>query len=192
MHNPGMHWRSILTLVALVPLAACLETDLTLRPDGAVTGTIGWVSSTGVPEAAARSLLTADGVTIKKLELKDPTGTPPKSKRISAEIEAKSPAALAAMPLLKSLNVTATLADPADGKRKLTVRAAKSDRLGDLPDTDSVVRLHLPGTVAESSAKSSGNDVTWTVPASEFKSKGSVELTVVYAAPAAAAPAKGN
>jgi hypothetical protein len=53
-----------------------------------------------------------------------------------------------------------------------------------------VVRLHFPGPVAETSAKATGNDVTWTVPASEFREKPAVERSVVYAFDGAAPPGK--
>jgi hypothetical protein len=181
-------------LLVVLPLSACLETDLTIRPDGSTAGTISWLAAADLPEAAARTLLTYEGVTIKKLELKD-TETPPakaggkpaKARRVTAEIEAKSVEALAGVPLLKALTVSATLGKPDAGSRTLTVHAANTgDRLT-IPSTDNVIRLHFPGPVAKTSATATGNDVTWTVPASAFTAKPGVDLSVVYAE--AAAPA---
>jgi hypothetical protein len=68
------------------------------------------------------------------------------------------------------------------------VKAAKNERIGKIPDTESVIRLHLPGRWQKTSATSKGDEVTWKVPGADFRSKPSVELTVTYAdAPAAAA-----
>jgi hypothetical protein len=193
-----MHSRTWLTVLAVLPLVGCLETDLTIRTDGSVAGTITWLAAADLPEAAAKTLLTNEGVTIKKLELKDTEvpaakggGTPTKRRRVTAEVEAKSLEVLAAVPLLKALAVSAALGAPDAGKRALTVRAAApGERLGTVPQTDNVIRLHFPGPVAETSAKATGNDVTWTVTAREFKEKPSVALSVVYAAEAAAPAGK--
>jgi hypothetical protein len=182
-----MHTRIWLALLLVLPLVACLETDLTLRPDGSVAGTISWTPGAKTTEAAARKLLTADGITIKRVELTDipadkAVGKPPRLQRVTADVEATSVKALSAAPLLKTLSVSAELGKPEGGKQKLTVRAAHNQSVGPVPDDDNVVRLHLPGAVAETSAKASGSDVTWTIPGGEFKSKKSVELSVVYAA----------
>jgi hypothetical protein len=193
-----MQWRTLLTVLLVLPLAACLEADLTLRSDGSVAGTISWTATAGLPEQAARTLLTNTDVTIKKVELKDTEtppakagGTPTKARRVTAEIEAKSVAALTGIPLMKGLAVTAALGNPDAGKRTLTVRVANpGDRLGRIAETDNTVRLHLPGAVAETSAKADGNDVTWSIPSSEYRAKPAVELSVVFAAEAAPSPAK--
>ena len=174
----------------VLPLAACLETNLTIRPDGAVAGTISWTPSAKTPEGGVRAVLTADGVTVKRVELTDippdkAVGVPPRLQRVTADVEATSVKALIAVPLFRTLAVSADLAKPEGGKQKLTVRAANSEGVGKIPDTDNVVRLHLPGPVAETSAKASGSDVTWTIPASEFRTKKTVELSVVYAVEAA-------
>jgi len=189
-----MHWRTWISPLVVLPLIACLETDLTIRADGSTTGTISWTAAADLPEKAARALLAHDGVTIKKLDLKDTEtpaakagGTPSKARRVTAEIEAKSVETLAAIPLLKALTVSATLGKPDAGNRTLTVHAAKpGDRLT-IPSTDNVIRLHFPGPVAKTSATATGNDVTWTIPASTFTEEPGVDLSVLYAE--AAAPA---
>jgi len=190
-----MHWRTWLSLLMALPLAACLETNLTLRPDGSVAGTISWTPSGKLPEAGVRAVLTAEGVTIKRVEVVDlpadkTGGKPARPQRVTADVEATSVKALIAVPLFRTLSTSADLGKPEGGKRKLTVRAANSEGVGPIPDTDDVIRLHLPGPVAETSAKASGNDVTWTIPGSEFKSKKFVELSVVYAAESTAPPDK--
>ena len=191
-----MPWRAWLTLLLALPLAACLETDLTLRADGSITGTISWLAAADMPEAAARALLAHEGITIKRVELKDTEvpaatqgGAAKKARRVTAEIEATSLVALTGAPLLTALNTSATLGKPDAGKRTLTVRASKSDRLGPPRTTDNVIRLHFPGPVTETSAKASGSEVTWTVPAREFQEKPSVDLSVVYATEGAPPPA---
>src|SRR5262245_20556630 len=99
MHNPGMHWRAWPPLLLVLPLAACLETNLTIRSDGAVAGTISWTPSAKMPEGAVRTVLTADGVTVKRVELTDippdkAVGVPPRLQRITADVEATSLKAL--------------------------------------------------------------------------------------------------
>jgi hypothetical protein len=199
VHNRTMSsWsrRSWLTLLLALPLAACLETDLTLRADGSVTGTISWLGAADLPEAAARALLAHQGITIKRVDLKDAEippakegGAPKKARRVTAEIEATDLAALTGAPLLAGLNTSATLGKPDAGKRTLTVRASSSSHVGPPLTTDSVIRLHFPGPVAETSAKASGSEVTWTVPARDFQEKPSVDLSVVYATDGAPPPA---
>ncbi|HWP65266.1 MAG TPA: hypothetical protein VNO26_05060 [Candidatus Limnocylindria bacterium] len=186
-----MRWRALLVVLVVLPLAACLDMDLTLKPDGAVAGTISWTSTSKLPEQGARALLAHKDVTIKKLELKDVdvpspgifgTKTTP-GQRVTAEVEAPNAAALVAIPLLKSLGASAVVATPEADKRTLTVRAARNEALGSIPDTESVVRLHLPGPVTQTTAEASGNDVTWKVPAADFKKKPSVEMSVSYTVP---------
>jgi hypothetical protein len=190
-----MHWRRLLAILPVVVfLSACLETDLTLKPDGSVAGKISWMSASKLPEAGARALLTAENVTIKQLEVKDvdippakPGGTPTKGQRVTADVEAKSAEALTKTPLMQSLGVSLATATPEPSKHSLTIKAAKNERVGKILDTESTIRLHLPGPVEKTSATSKGDEVTWKVPAADFRSK-PVELTVTYAdAPAAAA-----
>jgi hypothetical protein len=186
VHNRRMHRRMWLALLMVLPLAGCLETDLTLRADGSVAGTISWTPAEKMPEAGVRAVLAAQGVTVKRVELTDipadkAVGTPPRLHRVTADVEATSVKALTATPLFKGLSVSAELGKVEGGKQKLTVQAAGKS-VASVPDSDNVVRLHLPGAVAETSAKASGSDVTWTIPAKEFKTKKSVELSVVYAA----------
>ena len=178
-------------MVAVLPLAACLETDLTLKPDGSVSGTVSWMPSKKLPEGGVKAVLDSPGVTVKRVELADlpeKDGRPPvRPQRVTAHVEATSVKTLITAPLFRVLQVSADLGQPEGGKRKLTVRASSSEGVGPVPETDNVVRLHLPGPVAETSAKATGNDVTWTIPGKEFTTKKAVELSVVYTeAPAAA------
>ena len=183
-----MHWRRLLAILPLLLfLNACLETDLALKADGSLAGKISWTSTAKLPEQGARALLAADDVTIKSIELKDVDipaakagGTPTKAQRITAEVEAKTIAALTSVALLKSLGVTASTAAAEASKHTLTVKAARNDRIGKTPDTESVIRLHMPGPVLQTSATSQGDEVTWKVPAADFQKKPSVELTVTY------------
>jgi hypothetical protein len=182
-----MHWRRLLLLLPVLVLSACLETDLTLKADGSVAGKISWTSVSKLPEAGARALLAAENVTIKQLELKDVDippakdgGTPAHGQRVTAEIEAKSVEALTRIALLQSLGVSVTKATPEPSKHSLTIKAAKNDRIGKMPDSDSTIRLHLPGPVDKTSATAKGDEVTWTVPAADFRSKPNVELTLTY------------
>ena len=190
-----MHWRRLLAFLPVLFLSACLETDLTLKADGSVAGKISWTSASKRPEQGARALLAGDNVTIKAIELKDVDippakagGTPTKGQRVNADIEAKTVAALTNVALFKSLGVTVTTAAPEASKHTVMIKAAKNDRIGKIPDTESVIRVHFPGPVQETSATAKGDEVTWKVPAADFQKKPSVELTVTYgdaAAPAA-------
>ena len=183
-----MHCRRVLALLLPVLfVSACLETDLTLKADGSVTGKISWTSASKLPEPGARALLAADDVTIKSIELKDVDippakagGTPTKGQRVNAEIEAKTVAALTSVALFKSLGVTVTTTAPEASKHTVTVKAAKNDRIGKIPDTESLIRVHFPGPVEKTSATAKGDEVTWKVPAADFQKKPSVELTVTY------------
>ena len=179
-----MHARIWLVALAVLPLVACLDADLTLHADGSVAGTIAWDTTKPLPEAAARSLLTANGVTVKRIETSPAGAAKP---HVKAEVEAKSIDALASTGLLKALAVTAKLQDAKDGKRVLTVQAAKPKNPSESSEgTPNVIKLHLPGPVAETSAVSEGNDVTWTVKSSDLAGK-SVELKVTYASEAQSA-----
>lgn len=189
-----MSWRACLTALLALPVAACLDTDLTLRPDGAVAGTISWDSADPMAEAGARALFKAEGVTVKRVETPAPAAADAKQAplhRITVEVEATSVETLAMAPLFRGLFVTASLGKVEKGKRTLTVSVAKPKDPSKVPGSDNVIKLHFPGPVAETSGTATGNDVTWTVPAVDYKQKPSVDLKVVYAAEAAA-PAAGK
>jgi hypothetical protein len=201
-----MFRRSWLTALLVLPLAACFETDLTIRPDGAVAGTITWDSADPMPEAGARALFKAEGITVKRVEApakaaadaKPADGATAKSDaktsarhRITVEVEATSVETLATAPLFRGLFVTASLGKVENGKRTLAVSVAKPKDPSKVPATDNVITLRFPGPVAETSGVAKGNDVTWTVPAADYKQKPSVDLKVVYAAEPAA-PAAGK
>jgi hypothetical protein len=182
-----MSRRNVFTVGLLLALTACVETDLTLRTDGTVTGTISWNTGAGTTAEQARGLFKAQGITVKRAEV---TRTAALS-RGTVEIEAVTAEALAAAPLFKALGVKAVVADEAEGSRTLTVSASNKASLAPVkPPSDSVIRLHFPGSVAKTSAGSAGKDVTWTVPSADYFGKPSVDLSVTYATSAAAPAAQ--
>jgi hypothetical protein len=181
----------------LLPLTACVETDLTLRADGTVAGTISWNTNAGTTAEQARGLFKATGITVKRAEVNQPDaatkepGAPVAPRRGTVEIEAVNAEALAAAPLFKALGVKAVAADEADGSRTLTVSASNKARIPPVkPPSDSVIRLHLPGSVAKTSASAAGRDVTWTIPSPDYFGKPSVDLSVTYASSDAAPAAQ--
>jgi len=179
-----MRIRHIRTPVLLVlSLAACLEVEMTVGADGSATGTMAWDAGTST-EAEAKTLLAAEGVTVKSVQFKEierkTSGN--KVRRAIADIEVKKITALSAIPLFKPLAVTIALVDPEKGTRKLTVSAKnETDTTAATENTDNVIKLTFPGKVAETSAKADGNAVTWTFTANDYFSKPKVDLSVVYA-----------
>jgi hypothetical protein len=178
-----LHHCSVLFL-ALPLVFGCLETDLTLQSDGAVKGTITWTMQPGAGAEAARNALKADGVTVTKVEVKEAAASAgaPKLPRATATVEAKTAAALTQTPLLKLLGATATLGEPTDGTRTLTVKVANTNKAKPYTTlSDNVIRLHFPGDVSKTSAKADGKSVTWTIPDRDYFDTPGAELSVVYA-----------
>jgi len=174
--------------VLALSLSACVETEMTLAPDDSVSGTLSWDAGPVDTEEKARKLLTADGVTVKKIEFKDAErtvgGKTKKVRRATAEIAAKKVAQLAAIPLFEPLAVQIALGKPADGKRTLTVSATDKTTAKNATDpTDNVVRVTLPGAVSDTSAKAEGNTVTWKFSSEEYFAKDKVEMRATYAVP---------
>jgi len=175
----------ILLLTLLTVLAAgCLTADVRVKGDGSGTIALEYLIP-DISEVHARNLVTAPGVTIKSLEVKEVKtaegGAAPWHKTV-ATLEVSDLRKLGSVPLFRLFGTQVTIADAEGGRKRMQLLVRHAGKPAEpQQETGNTIRLHFPGPVVESSAQIVDSTVTWKFPSSEYYSKPELKLTALYA-----------
>lgn len=185
MRTMIIHRGRLLLLVLLC--AGCLTADGTLEPGGGAQVTIDFPSlGDDAAGKGARALVTAPGVVVESLEMRDVETGFLGSRRAVAKLSTKDVHKLGTLPLLKSVGASITHeAKDGGGVLRVAVKnpAPKPADDGDVAKYEKHeirVGIALPGPIVETTAKQDGDRVTWAFSAKEWVLGKAFDASVTY------------
>jgi hypothetical protein len=178
-----MPWlRRALPIAVLVAVAGCVSVDATLEADGSGTIEMTYHLPPNATEASERTRFSSDHVKVESLAFR-PDGTANVKARVDDATK------LSTTPLFRDTTVTRER-DGQDEILKVHMVNRNPTELKDETKEGPTIRISLPGKVVEANegATVSGNTVTWKFSLASYMRRASINLSVRYAAPAAASP----